>query len=418
MNSVTTSSLNVFFEDDLVGYVFDTAPLSFEYSPTWLQTRAIQIANIPLGPGRTQAQSVTSFFENLLPEGDLRTFLFSSRKASTLFGLLHAVAGDTAGGFVLLPAGQVQQPQQYEATSWTALAKDLKTKAASAINLKRPGTRISLAGAQDKVSIALFADGIPRLGTGTSPATHILKPDIKRIDGVWCSAINEAIIMKVASKCGLGVANAFFEVKTRSCVVQRFDRYLRPDGGVGRIMQYDLCQLSSLPSEKKYEAEGGPSLQDCADLIRKYSTLPAIDLKRLVQWVFFNIFTGNNDSHAKNLSIYSPPGGGVRLTPFYDLMCTRIYPGLSRNFAFNIGGSTVPGELGRSHILAMAEQLNMGSKFVLGIGKEVGEQLPEQLRTVQSEMGGALSPADATLAERLSKFVEKSARQTLKRLAV
>jgi serine/threonine-protein kinase HipA len=216
MNTVSASRLSVFFEEELVGHVFDTSPLSFEYSSTWLQSKAVQIANISLGPGRIQSDSVTSFFENLLPEGDLRAFLFSARKASTLFGLLHAVAGDTAGGFVLLPAGQVPRPQQYEVTSWTVLAKELKTKAASAINLKGEGTRISLAGAQDKVSIAIFEDGVPKLGVGTSPSTHILKPDIKRIDGVWSSAINEAMIMRAASKCGLGVANVFFETKTRS----------------------------------------------------------------------------------------------------------------------------------------------------------------------------------------------------------
>ena len=417
MDPANASSLGVYFEDELVGYLFDTAPLSFEYAPTWLQNKAIQIANITLGSGRTYADGVTSFFENLLPEGDLRAFLFSSRKASTLFGLLYAVAGDTAGGFVLLPAGQTPQPQQYEATSWAALAEELKTKPALSINTKGKSTRISLAGAQDKVAIAIFNDSTPRLGIGTSPSTHILKPDIKRMDGVWSSAINETIIMKTASQCGLGVANVFFQTATRSCVVERFDRYLRPDGGLGRVMQYDLCQLSSLPSGKKYEAEGGPSLWDCAQLIRKYSTLPAVDLKRLVQWVVFNIFVGNNDSHAKNLSIYSPASGGVRLTPFYDLLCTGIYPGLSRSFAFKIGGSTVPSEFDRSHIMAMAEQLNLRPKFVLGMCHEVGEQIPKQIAAVQAQIVRPLNPSDATLADRLVKYVEKNTRQTLKRMA-
>ena len=38
------------------------------------------------------------------------------------------------------------------------------------------------------------------------------------------------------------------------------------------------------------------------------------DLRHLVRWVFFNLYVGNNDSHAKNLSIYSVPGQGVTLT--------------------------------------------------------------------------------------------------------
>jgi len=102
VNSAAIKTLDVYFENDLVGRVYDTNPLSFEYAPQWLAHKAIQIANIVLVPGITDADSVTSFFENLLPEGALRSYLFAARKASTLFGLLHSVAGDTAGGFVLL----------------------------------------------------------------------------------------------------------------------------------------------------------------------------------------------------------------------------------------------------------------------------------------------------------------------------
>ena len=163
MISESVKTLDVYFETDLVGRVYDTNPLSFEYAPEWLAQKAIQIANIVMASGRTDADSVTAFFENLLPEGALRSYLFAARKASTLFGLLHSVAGDTAGGFILLPAGHQPQPQSYQLTSWQELATELKSKAAVAINLKSKGTRISLAGAQDKISLALFADGIPGL---------------------------------------------------------------------------------------------------------------------------------------------------------------------------------------------------------------------------------------------------------------
>ena len=416
MNSAAIKTLDVYFENDLVGRVYDTNPLSFEYAPQWLAHKAIQIANIVLVPGITDADSVTSFFENLLPEGALRSYLFAARKASTLFGLLHSVAGDTAGGFVLLPAGEPPQPQSYQPTSWQELATELKSKAAVAINLKSKGTRISLAGAQDKITLALFADGIPRLGEGTSPSTHIVKPDIKRIDGVWASAVNEALVMKTAAECGLNVAHVFYEPITRSCVVERFDRYARKEGGVGRIMQYDLCQLSSLPSEKKYESEGGPSLKDCADLVRKYSTVPAADLKQLLGWVFFNIFAGNNDSHAKNLSIYSPPGGGVRLTPFYDLMCTRIYPGLSQSFAFDIGGTTMPGEIKRDNVVRMAEMLNFQPRFVLQIGQDIAKQMPIALARAAASMRDVLQKGDVTMVSRLTKYIERTTLQASKRM--
>ncbi len=416
MNLEATQYLDVYFELDRVGRVYDTQPLSFEYAQEWRAHHALQIANIALAPGKSAADSVTAFFENLLPEGALRSYLFAARKASTLFGLLHAVAGDTAGGFVLLPPGEQPKPHSYQPTSWQELANELHSKSALAINLKSKGTRISIAGAQDKVSLALFADGIPRLGQGTSPSTHIVKPDIKRIDGVWASAVNETLVMKTAALCGLGAAHVFYEPHTRSCVVERFDRFVGAQGRVGRILQYDLCQLSSLASEKKYEAEGGPSLKDCAELIRKYSTVPAADLKRLLGWVFFNLFTGNNDSHAKNLSIYSPPGGGVRLTPFYDLMCTRIYPGLSQNFAFDIGGTTLPGEIKRQHIVRMAELLNFQPKFVLGIGQDLARKLPPALAAAVASMRDVLQRGDVTMASRLASYIAKTTQQASKRM--
>jgi len=66
------------------------------------------------------------------------------------------------------------------------------------------------------------------------------------------------------------------------------------------------------------------------------------DQCHVVRRVFSNLCVGNNDSHVKNLSIFSVPGQGVRLTPFYDLMCTRLDPGPSTGFAFEIGGEVRP----------------------------------------------------------------------------
>lgn len=414
--SAAVPTLGLYFENQRVGRVYDTQPLSFAYDPAWLSAHTLCVGAIPLQPGPSDAACVTAFFENLLPEGELRAYLFAAKQTSTLFGLLQAVAGDTAGGFVLLAGEQPPQPPSYEATSWQALAAELQSKTAAAIHLKGDGVRISLAGAQDKLSIALFADGVPRLGLGTSPSTHIVKPDMRRFEGIWASAINESLIMRTAALCGLEAAPVFYEPTTRACVVERFDRAVLADGSVARRMQYDLCQLSALPSGKKYEAEGGPSLEDCAELVRRYSTVPALDLRRIVAWVFFNVFTGNNDSHAKNLSIYSPAPGVARLTPFYDLMCTRIYPGLAQNFAFQIGGISLPGGMERAHWVAMAEQLNVRPAFVLSTGTALAAQLPAALDKAVKAMAPLLAPNDAVMAERLLQFVGKVTRQTAKRM--
>lgn len=412
-----TPTLDVYFGDERVGAIHDSTPLSFTYSAAWLaRPERAQIAAIAPAAGPINTDAVTAFFENMLPEGELRSFIAASKKASTLFALLREVAGDTVGGLVILPAGQTPEPPSYQPTSWTVLATRLGQPTGGAIDSQGPQARISLSGAQDKAAIALFADGVPQLPQGTSPSTHILKPNIRRLAKTWHSAANETLIMRTAAQCGLPTAEVFYEPLTQSCVVKRFDRVLRPDGTLGRLMQYDLCQLSAVASDKKYEKEGGPGVARCAQLIRHYSAAPAVDLKNFLSWLFFNLYTGNNDSHAKNLSIYRNPDQGVRLTPFYDLMCTRIYPGLSQEFALAIGGEVMPGAITKAHVQQMARDMGVRPAFVLGVAADLAGRIPGGMEAALNSVQTDLSPGAQTLAWRLQTFVLKTTQQMAKRI--
>lgn len=217
--------------------------------------------------------------------------------------------------------------------------------------------------------------------------------------------MNEAVIIRTAARCGLPTADVFCEPLTRACVVRRFDRVVRADGGLDRLIQYDLCQLAGTVSAKKYEKEGGPSLAACATIVRSASSQPALDLLHLVQRVFFNLLTGNNDSHAKNLSVYELPGVGVRLTPFYDLMCTRIYPGLSREFAFSLDGEVLPGQVGREQVAALARDWGMGAPFLLRTAAELAQRLPAALQGACDEVEPLLAPSGRVFLEKLRLWV-------------
>lgn len=400
------ATLDVFYADEHVGTLHDSAPPAFEYSAAWLaRATPMAVAAIPLEAGRNDSAAVQAFFENLLPEGELRQYLADQRKASTLFSLLREVAGDTAGGFVIVPGGEAPGAPSYEATSWEALAERLGKTSASAIDIKGRGARISLAGAQDKASIAIFEDGVPRLPRGTAPATHILKPDIKRLSKFWHSAANETIVMLTAANCGLPTAEVFYERHTQACVVRRFDRLARPDGSLRRLVQYDMCQLAGTVSDKKYEKEGGPGIVVCAEMIRAYSTQPAVDLRAFVSWILFNLFVGNNDGHAKNLAMVEVPGGGVALAPFYDLMCTRLYAGLSQEFAFAVGGCVRPGAISRGQLDAMAADLRMRPQFVARLALELARAMPSAVETAVQTVSPALPQGAKALATRLKNFV-------------
>lgn len=415
-----TTELNVFDGERLVGTVYDTSPLSFSYAAEWLKRSntdrdAYAIANISLQPGLISTPDVEVVFENLLPEGIVRDMLSKESKASSTFAFLVAVAGDTAGGLTILPAGKVPEPASYTVVDWQYIAKHLAGNLEGQATKAPLGSRISLAGAQMKMLISLDTSNSPMLPEGTTPSTWIVKPDIRWFPKVWGSAVNEALMMRTAAHCGLGVAEVFFEPITRTCVIKRFDRITDSKGPVVRLRQYDFCQLSGTTSGKKYEAEGGPGVSKCAELIRIHSSNPAADLLRFCQWLFFNLYIGNNDGHAKNLSLYYPPGQGVRLTPFYDLMDTRFYPGLSTSFAMRIGGEDEPGKITHEHLAMMSAELNMRPTFIINIAKSMYAKLGPALQQAISEIEPQLDYSGKTLSKRLAQHVTKTAAKTVAR---
>lgn len=66
-----------------------------------------------------------------------------------------------------------------------------------------------------------------------------------------------------------------------------------------RLHQEDFCQALGLPPSRQYQQEGGPSLRDCVDMLREWSSVPVLDLRSFVDGVVFAVLTGNADAHAK-----------------------------------------------------------------------------------------------------------------------
>lgn len=103
MALLPVDELSVFHGELLMGTLFDTTPLSFAYAPQWLEhDSAFALPNIGLQAERLATPAVEAVFENLLPEGIIRGVLKRQTHASSTFGLLRAVAGDTAGGLTIL----------------------------------------------------------------------------------------------------------------------------------------------------------------------------------------------------------------------------------------------------------------------------------------------------------------------------
>jgi serine/threonine-protein kinase HipA len=151
--------------------------------------------------------------------------------------------------------------------------------------------------------------------------------------------------------------------KERLYVVRRYDRVMENDCLI-RLHQEDFCQALSILPDKKYEAEGGPALPSCFNLLKKISTRPAADQKMLLSWVLFNLIIGNMDAHAKNLSIlYSRKG--PQLAPFYDIMSTTAYPDLYDRLAMKIGGENRPAWIKRSHLERLGEATGIKPRMII-----------------------------------------------------
>lgn len=410
--------LAIYRDNELVGTLLDESPIKFVYDTAWRQNHQEAISpNIGLTQAEHSGQAVESYFENLLPEAGIRDLLKLKFQTTTTFGLLSVIGGDTASDLTILPEGEAPQPPQYKTISWQDIADEFTQQQGVIHNIQEEdGLRISLAGAQRKLSICIDPDGNPLLPLGSSPSTYIIKPDIQGIEGVWASAINETFVMTLAAKLELGVAEVNYQPIAKACVIKRYDRLLNANGDIKRLHQLDLCQIDGKPSTIKYESDGGPTLLRCRELLTQ-SGVVAADTKRFIQWIFFNLYVGNHDSHAKNLSIYFSPKHGVGLTPFYDLLSTSLYSGLSRKFAFNIGGENKPSIIHKEQIIAMSELLGFKPKYVLKIAEDISNDLLALLDVVSGEIN-VIAPAgtEKTMVERLNQHIASNTRGFQKRL--
>jgi serine/threonine-protein kinase HipA len=136
----------------------------------------------------------------------------------------------------------------------------------------------------------------------------------------------------------------------------------------------------------------------------------------LLRWLFFNLCTGNGDSHAKNLSLIATPGG-LRLAPFYDLMCTRVYPGPGAHFAFAIAGDTEPGKLTRAHIADLARTLGVAPRYLQQLALEMARLAPPAMAGVVQGLAPMLEPQARIMAERLVQRIGSLSNAIARRIA-
>jgi len=362
-------TLNVFFGQIRVGSLsIDSRRLfSFQYSKKWLTSPdAFQISiSLPLQENIFSHDKAKSFFSNLLPESAVRELIAKRLGISDKndFMLLKRIGGECAGAITILPESEIpESPDQYTYRSLSdeQLADLIKHIPRRPLLAGQEGIRISLAGAQEKLAL-FYKDPAFFIPENGAPSNFILKPGMAHFSS---SIANECFCMLLANTMDLNVPPVTIARKETQEVllIKRYDRILDNDV-LKRLHQEDFCQAMGLSHELKYQADGGPGLKACFDLVRAYSANPIKDIQQLMQWVFFNYLIGNMDGHAKNLSfIYKAKQ--IRLAPFYDVMCTDIYKDLSQKLAMKIGGENRPEWIMERHWKRFAEEIRINNSIL------------------------------------------------------
>ena len=126
-----------------------------------------------------------------------------------IFPCLKKLGGDCTGALTFLPEGEVPQqaPYTYKVLTEVELAKELRELPIRPLLAGETHMRLSLAGAQTKLSVCIQNEAIA-IPLDGAPSTHILKPGNPRFPSL---VFNEAFCMQLAQKIGLPTAPCYIK---------------------------------------------------------------------------------------------------------------------------------------------------------------------------------------------------------------
>ena len=430
----THAPLNVLINNRLVGRLEKepSGAVSFQYDQSWLDWEHAFPASLslPLRAAAYRGAPVVAVFDNLLPDNaDIRRRVAerTGAEGTDPYSLLARIGRDCVGAMQFLPDGEAADAGggiQGEPLGEGDVEKLLAELKGAPLGIDPAHEfRISIAGAQEKTAL-LRHEGKWLRPIGTTPTTHILKPQLGEIPtstgtvDMTASVDNEHYCLALLGAFGLAVAHTEIVTfgKRRVLVVERFDRQWLSDGRLLRVPQEDCCQALGVPSSQKYQNEGGPTAPDIIRLLGA-SDEPTADQKAFLaaQVIFWLI--GATDGHAKNFSVFLRPGGGFKLTPFYDVLSvqTAVDRGQLNRKSFRLAmaaGSSrhyrIDEVLGR-HFVQTAKAAGLGPTVVQQVLVDIKEKAMTATDVARSAMpddfaGDIRDSVRNAIAERLPRL--------------
>ncbi len=337
--------LDVYFNNILVGKLAREfgGTLGFSYYQDWLDsTHRFPISlSLPLSVRQYRGMSVNAYFDNLLPD-DVFVRKKIARKVDArgkdAFSLLSKIGRDCIGGLQFLNEGQTPDAtnalnaEKVNEEQIASILSNLKINPLGISN-EDQGFRFSVPGVQEKTTL-LFKDNNWFKPSGTTPSTHIIKPENELLNlnkESSKSVENEYFCLKLLENFGLITSKAnitrFGNIK--ALVVERFDRNWTKDGHLFRLHQEDFCQALSVDSSLKYQSEGGPGIKDILECLKGSEDFAQDQYDFFKANILFWLI-GASDGHAKNFSILFLPGGRFRLAPIYDVLTAQPFVDTSK----------------------------------------------------------------------------------------
>lgn len=376
--------LLVYLHDELIGRlksVRDGARFCYDSAYVAAHAGGVQLSTaLPVKEEPFDRESTRRWFAGLLPEDTrLRELLrFFGIATSSYLDALREVGWECAGAVRIVAPGVLGESGDgvsCERLGEVELARRLAALPTHPFD-SASTMRVSLGRYQEKLCVVALGDievvkgciehldvGLPLHG---APTTHILKPQPRgRLAGL-CEG--EAWAMAAAGGATDTADSALYHAKdgTSVLVIRRYDR-TSVHGKVERLHQEDCAQALGLGPEQKYAAERSPQKSDptfrgIADLLAAHAVDPHAQMLVLLRQMAVNLVLGNTDAHAKNYSLVHDAGGGVSLSPLYDVVpACEITPQVL-TLGMRIDGRIRADRIGRGELVREAESWGLSSR--------------------------------------------------------
>ncbi|MEI6973035.1 MAG: HipA domain-containing protein [bacterium] len=209
--------------------------------------------------------------------------------------------------------------------------------------------RMSISGVQPKLSMSRQGSRLVPVATG---GQFILKPQTERFPLL---PQNENLCMNIAGLLGIDTPpHGLFDLHDGSpaYLIRRFDR--TPDGK--KLRCEDFAQI--LGEDDKYTG----SMERIGKKIRELSAVPGLDVQLFFERVLMNFLLGNGDAHLKNFSMLESADGGLRLSPAYDIVCSKVVIPRESDCALTLNGKQ--NKIGRGEFKQFAATIKIPPKVV------------------------------------------------------